>query len=58
MHCWEVLHDLIAHDDCQGMIIDVGMPVRYKSVLYNTRLVFYDVRIDVQKGNVDSTGPC
>ncbi|KAL9038623.1 MAG: hypothetical protein Q9214_005205 [Letrouitia sp. 1 TL-2023] len=26
MHCWEVLHDLIAHDDCQGIIVDIDCP--------------------------------
>ena len=45
MHCWEVLQDLMTHDDCQGIIIDVGMPLRYKSVLYNTRMVFFSGKI-------------
>lgn len=58
MHCWEVLHDLIAHDDYQGIIVDVGMPLQYKSVICNTRIVFYNVRVNVQRDNGSSTHPC
>ena len=45
MHSWEVLQELLASEVCRGIIVDVGMPVRYKSVLYNCRVLFYNHRI-------------
>ena len=45
MHSWEILHELIDHEDCQGIIIDVGMPIRFRSCLYNCRVIFRNRRI-------------
>ena len=43
--CFEVLQDLLQHDDCQGIIIDVGMPILHQSCLYNCRVIFRDGQI-------------
>jgi len=40
MHSWEVLHDLLEHPDCQGIIVDLGMPIMLRSCLYNCRIIF------------------
>ena len=45
LHSWEVLRELIASDECQNIIVDVGMPVRHDSCLYNCRVVFFNRRI-------------
>ena len=45
LHSWEVLKDLIEHDVCQGILLDVGMPVLHRSVLYNCRVVVQDKTI-------------
>ena len=45
LHSWEVLHELMTNDDCQNIIVDVGMPVRYASCLYNCRIVFFNQKI-------------
>ena len=36
-HSFEVLADIISDEACKGMVIDVGMPVRHRNVLYNAR---------------------
>lgn len=45
LHSWEVLKDLIEHDDCQGILMDLGMPVLHRSVLYNCRIIVQDRKI-------------
>ncbi|KDE06383.1 hypothetical protein MVLG_03290 [Microbotryum lychnidis-dioicae p1A1 Lamole] len=44
-HAWEVLHKILESDDCQDMIVDVGMPVSHNNVLYNCRIIFYNRKI-------------
>jgi len=39
-HSWEVLAELLNHEGCQGIVVDVGMPVMHKSVTYNCRVIF------------------
>lgn len=39
-HSWEVLADLLQHEICQDILIDVGMPVTHNGVNYNCRVVF------------------
>lgn len=39
-HSWEVLADLLQHDLCQDLLIDVGMPVMHNGVNYNCRVAF------------------
>lgn len=39
-HSWEVLADLLEHEVCQNILIDVGMPVNHNGVNYNCRVAF------------------
>ncbi|KAK2624616.1 hypothetical protein QTJ16_005809 [Diplocarpon rosae] len=45
LHSWEVLSQLMQHPECQDILIDVGMPVKHKSVRYNCRIVIYNKQI-------------
>jgi predicted amidohydrolase len=29
---WEVLHEIINHEECQDILLDIGMPVQHRSV--------------------------
>lgn len=31
-HCWEILRDIIDHEECQDIVLDIGMPVLHRSV--------------------------
>ena len=42
-HSWEVLAGLLT--ECTDILVDVGMPVQHKNVLYNARVVFYNRQI-------------
>ncbi|KAI9883270.1 MAG: glutamine-dependent NAD(+) synthetase [Watsoniomyces obsoletus] len=44
-HSWEVLKDILAHEACQGILIDVGMPVLHGSCYYNCRVICMDKKI-------------
>lgn len=37
LHSWEMLARIIDHQDCQDIVVDVGMPVRHRNVRYNCR---------------------
>ncbi len=45
LHCWQVLATLIAHPKCQGILVDVGMPVMHKNVTYNCRVAFFNQKV-------------
>ena len=45
LHSWEGLAKIIEHPDCQGIVLDIGMPVRHKNVRYNCRVIVYNKRI-------------
>ncbi|KAJ5176837.1 Glutamine-dependent NAD(+) synthetase [Penicillium canariense] len=45
LHSWEMLSQIIAHPDCQDIVVDVGMPVRHRNVRYNCRVIFYNRKI-------------
>ena len=46
LHCWEVLLELLASPVCRGgILVDVGMPVAHKGVVYNCRVVFLEGRL-------------
>ena len=38
-HSFEVLQELMQHEDCQDIILDIGMPVMHRSCLYNCRVL-------------------
>ncbi|KAL9081674.1 MAG: hypothetical protein Q9159_007135 [Coniocarpon cinnabarinum] len=42
---WEVLAKLLASQDCFGIVLDVGMPIEHRSVLYNCRIWMYNGRV-------------
>ena len=39
LHSWEVLARIIADPICEGMLIDLGMPVRHRNTKYNCRIL-------------------
>ncbi|KAL8963703.1 MAG: hypothetical protein Q9193_000071 [Seirophora villosa] len=43
MHSWEVLAELLTK--CRDILVDVGMPVLHRTVLYNCRVLFYNGKI-------------
>lgn len=45
LHSWEVLKDLAEHDDCQGILLEVGMPVMHRGCLYNCRVLVRNKKI-------------
>ncbi|OBT94324.2 glutamine-dependent NAD(+) synthetase [Pseudogymnoascus verrucosus] len=45
LHSWECLSEIIEHPDCQNILLDVGMPVKHKSVRYNCRIIIYNKKI-------------
>ncbi|KAJ3005622.1 UNVERIFIED_CONTAM: glutamine-dependent NAD(+) synthetase [Siphonaria sp. JEL0065] len=45
LHSWEVLAELLKAEDCKDIICDVGMPVMFKNVRYNCRIIFYNQKI-------------
>ena len=42
---WESFAQIIQDPICESMLIDVGMPIRHASVLYNCRVLFYNKKI-------------
>ncbi|QSZ36450.1 hypothetical protein DSL72_006329 [Monilinia vaccinii-corymbosi] len=45
LHSWESLAEIIAHEECQDILLDIGMPVRHKNVNYNCRIIVYNSKI-------------
>lgn len=45
LHSWEVLLQLLSSPVCQNMLIDVGMPVQHRNVIYNCRVAFLNKKI-------------
>ncbi|RMJ24832.1 hypothetical protein PHISP_04308 [Aspergillus sp. HF37] len=45
LHSWEMLARIMGHPDCQGIVVDVGMPIRHRNVRYNCRVIFYNRKI-------------
>eukprot|EP00922_Rhytidocystis_sp_ex-Travisia-forbesii_P024431 GHVS01035855.1.p1 GENE.GHVS01035855.1~~GHVS01035855.1.p1 ORF type:complete len:437 (+),score=78.45 GHVS01035855.1:95-1405(+) len=46
-HCWESVHRILEHPDklTDGMLVDLGMPVMYRSVIYNCRVFCLNGRV-------------
>lgn len=38
-HSWQALVDILEHSKSLNMIVDIGMPIRYDSCLYNCRVI-------------------
>ncbi|XP_018022782.1 glutamine-dependent NAD(+) synthetase [Hyalella azteca] len=45
LHSWEALAELLCNRACYGIIVDVGMPVKHKNVLYNCRVIILNGKI-------------
>lgn len=45
LHSWEVLKTILTDITCNGILIDVGMPVGYNGSIYNCRIVALNGRI-------------
>ncbi|KAL2076248.1 hypothetical protein VTL71DRAFT_1191 [Oculimacula yallundae] len=45
LHSWESLADIIQDPVCEDILIDVGMPIKHRNVLYNCRVIFYNKQI-------------
>ena len=47
LHSWEMLAKILDHKDCQGIMVDVGMPVMHRNVRYNCRVICYNRQVSV-----------
>lgn len=45
LHSWESLAEILENPVCNDMLIDIGMPVNHKNVLYNCRVISYNKQI-------------
>lgn len=45
LHSWESLAEIIQNPICDDILIDVGMPVKHRNVLYNCRVLFYNKKV-------------
>ncbi|GAA6020062.1 hypothetical protein JCM10207_006773 [Rhodosporidiobolus poonsookiae] len=45
LHSWQVLREILQSEECDDMIVDVGMPVVHKNVNYNARIIFHRRKI-------------
>ena len=45
MHAWQVLVKILECEDAEDMLVDVGMPVVHKNVIYNCRVVLFNKKI-------------
>ena len=45
MHAWESLAEIISHEDCQGILLDIGMPVRHKNMTLNCRVLALNTKV-------------
>jgi NAD+ synthase (glutamine-hydrolysing) len=39
VHSWEVVADIISREECQDIIIDLGIPVQHRGCSYNARAI-------------------
>ncbi|XP_045581781.2 glutamine-dependent NAD(+) synthetase [Procambarus clarkii] len=42
---WEVVSQIMQHPACADIMMDIGLPVSHKNVIYNCKLVFFNKRI-------------
>ena len=42
---WDIAAEIISHPDCQGIIIDLGLPVQHRGCSYNARLIALDSEV-------------
>lgn len=44
-HSWQVMGEILVHPECQDILIDIGMPITYRNVRYNCRVIAYNKEI-------------
>lgn len=47
LHSWEMFAQIASHEDCQDILLDIGMPVLHKSVRYNCRVIVFNKKIQL-----------
>lgn len=45
LHSWQVLLELLLDTECENIMVDVGMPIMHKNLIYNCRVVFLNRKI-------------
>lgn len=45
MHSWQVLGKILTTPETHGILLDIGMPIKHKGVLYNCRILVQDGKI-------------
>ncbi|KAF2493497.1 glutamine-dependent NAD(+) synthetase with GAT domain-containing protein [Lophium mytilinum] len=45
LHCWEMLERILTDKSCQGIILDIGMPILHRNNRYNCRIIALDSKI-------------
>ncbi|KAJ6261440.1 hypothetical protein Dda_4110 [Drechslerella dactyloides] len=45
LHSWEMFARILNHEECQDIILDIGMPVTHKNVRYNCRVICLNRKI-------------
>ena len=45
MHCWEIVATILQDEDLYGIVIDVGLPIIHRGVLFNCRCIILDGKI-------------
>ncbi|KAI5799261.1 hypothetical protein DFH27DRAFT_560123 [Peziza echinospora] len=45
LHSWEVLAQILQHEECQDILLDIGMPVIHRSNRYNCRIIVLNKKI-------------
>ncbi|KAK9448379.1 uncharacterized protein V1518DRAFT_375002 [Limtongia smithiae] len=45
LHAWEMYAQLLQHEECGDILLDVGMPVMHRNVRYNCRILSYNKQV-------------
>ncbi|KAF7558860.1 hypothetical protein G7046_g5298 [Stylonectria norvegica] len=45
LHSWEMLHRILLDESCQGILLDIGMPVQHRNQRFNCRIICLDGKI-------------
>lgn len=45
LHSWEILAQILEHDECQDILLDIGMPVTHRSCRYNCRIIIFNKKV-------------
>ncbi|KAF8866592.1 putative glutamine dependent NAD+ synthetase [Acephala macrosclerotiorum] len=45
LHCWEMLEILLKDKELHDILLDIGMPVQHRNVLYNCRIICLNGKI-------------